>query len=99
MKKDAIYLGGNKPVNENDLCVLIVNQLSKDNEVIRSNMVNYPMDEIRNISSVLIHVLGGSAVEARTFNAYFHETVNRLGYSEGQLTLPTHSNAGTGLRI
>ena len=87
MKKDAIYLG-NRPFNERELCVLIIGHLSKNNENVKDNMIKYHMEQIKNVSSMLISMLGGSYVEARAFNTYFHETVNKLGYTTSLLVSP-----------
>ena len=93
MRKDTIYLGNN-PVNEKELCGLIIGHLSKNNETVKNNMLKYHMVEIRNISKMLISILGGSFVEARAFNAYFHETVHSLGYSTSSLCSPYGKNQG-----
>ena len=99
MKKDAIYLG-NRPVGEKELCALIIGHLSKDNETVKSNMIKYHMDQIKNVSSMLISMLGGSYVEARTFNNYFHETVSQLGYTTSLLCAPYREGQTVGgLRI
>ena len=99
MKKDAIYLG-NRPVGEKELCVLIIGHLSKNNETVKNNMIKYHMDEIKNVSSMLVSMLGGSFVEARAFNNYFHETVTRLGYTTSLLCAPyAESKTVTGLRM
>ncbi len=88
MKKDIIYLGNN-PVGERELCGLIVSHLAKNDEIVKNNMINFHMKEIRNISRSLIKALGGSYVEARAFNAYFHEKVVELGYSTSALCMPS----------
>jgi len=87
MKKDTIYLGSNS-FKEKELCGLIIAHLSKNDEKVKSNMIKYHMNEIRNVSKMLIRLLGGSAVEARTFNAYFYETVSSLGYTTAHLCSP-----------
>lgn len=98
MQKDTIYLGNN-PVNEKALCGLIIGHLSKNNEEVKSNMIKYHMKEIKNVSKMLISILGGSYVEARAFNAYFYETVTSLGYTTGQLTTPVTTGIREGLRV
>ena len=99
MKKDAIYLG-NKPVGEKELCALIIGHLSKNKEVVKTNMIKYHMEQIKNVSSMLISMLGGSYVEARTFNNYFYETVSRLGYTTSLLCAPYgESQTVSGLRM
>ena len=40
MRKDTIYLGNN-PVNEKELCGLIIGHLSKNNETVKNNMLKY----------------------------------------------------------
>ena len=95
MKKDAIYLG-NRPVGEKELCTLIIGHLSKNNEDIKSNMIKYHMDQIRNVSRMLISILGGSYVEARSFNSYFHETVISLGYTTSLLCAPYNEGQAVG---
>jgi len=87
MKKDVIYLGNN-PVNERDLCGLIVCHLAKNDDEARKTIVELHMKEIRDVSKSLIKALGGSYVEARTFNTYFHEIVHELGYTTSSLCAP-----------
>ena len=86
MRKDAIYFGETgRAVKEKELCKIIIMQLSKGDKKIVSNMVDYHMEEIRNISRSLINRLGGTIIGARTLNNYFYETVSDLGYSTSVL--------------
>jgi len=98
MEKDIIYLGNN-PVNEKALCGLIIGHLSRNDENVKTNMIKYHMNEIKNVSKMLISALGGSYVEARAFNAYFYETVSSLGYTTGQLTTPVYTGIRQGVRV
>ena len=86
MREDAIYFGvKERAVKENELCRIIIMQLSKGNQELVSNMLDYHMEEIRNISRSLINRLGGTIIGARTLNNYFYETVSSLGYSTSLL--------------
>ena len=87
MEKNKIYLGNNQ-LDKQGLCQLIIGHLSRNNERVKENMVNYHMEEIQNISDMLIRVLGGYQVEARAFNTYFYTIIIRLGYTINQLTAP-----------
>lgn len=93
MENSFINLGGNQ-FDEKGLCALIIRQLSGGNEKVKNNMINYHMGEIKNVSEALVSVLGGHFVGAREFNAYFYETVNKLGYSTSQLTTPSTESIG-----
>jgi len=93
MKNSFINLGGNQ-LDEKGLCALIIRQLSRGNEKVKNNMINYHMREIKNVSEMLVSALGGHVVGAREFNAYFYETVNKLGYSTSQLTTPNTESMG-----
>lgn len=100
MRKDLVYLGNN-PLDEKDLCFLIIKHLSRDNEVVKKNMIKYHMNEIKNVSNMLVSILGGTFVGAREFNAYFYETVSKLGYTTSSLCSPYSKDNGIreGLRI
>ena len=89
MDKNIIYFeGASHKVGVNELCGIIVSHFSRGNEQIRNNMINYHMDEIKKVSSMIVKILGGNFVSARTMNAYFYETMGQLGYSVEQLMVP-----------
>lgn len=87
MPKDAIGIGGNI-YKENELSKLIISHLSKGNKSVISNIINYHMEEVRNVSRRLISLLGGSVIGARTLNACFYEAVSSLGYTTSLLCAP-----------
>ncbi len=95
-----MYLASNA-LDENGLCSLIIGHLSRGNEMVKNNMIKYHMNEIKNVSSMLVKILGGSFVGAREFNAYFYETVSNLGYTTSSLCSPYNKENGIreGLRI
>ena len=93
MEKNKIYLGNNQ-LDKQGLCQLIIGHLSRNNERVKENMVKYHMEEIKNVSDMLIRVLGGYQVEARAFNSYFYAIIIRLGYSINQLTSPENEQVG-----
>lgn len=94
LKNDTIYLGEmGRGVKTNDLCKIIISQLSKGNKEVMKNMINYHMQEIKEISDSLIVTLGGTVVGARTLNNSFYEVVGKLGYTTSFLC--SSPNVGT----
>ena len=99
MPKDAIGIGGNQ-YKEKELTKLIISHLSKGNQNVVSNIINYHLEEVRNVSRRLISILGGNAIGARTLNACFYEAVSSLGYTTSLLCAPYQAaETSTGISL